>query len=287
MTMTRRPGSGLAGASVRATENILAALLRDDPADLLVNAETIGADATTGRVTGGLTGEAIVRLLHKAVQQLDLDVVDAIPRPSCKLGDVRAELATGEYVWFELKCQLTKPHFQDIIQADWIRDATDVLRYLFVVEHPEWTPWLSPSVVRRLGLDEVGVMYFRGWSLPSLWLADLALVKDRQHRELVGIESITDLYAFLRRKYLVHLTRAGVRIVRFDTLGPVASAFDMDYAAKFHDQSRVTIAVAAPGPPSAGAVDFTYHIGYANAVGRHKLHARAIERSVELIEVPC
>ena len=33
-----------------------------------------------------------------------------------------------------------------------------------------------------------------------------------------------------------------------------------------------------------GGVDFTYHIGYANAPGRHKLHARALTRSMVTAE---
>ncbi len=131
--------------------------------------------------------------------------------------------------------------------------------------------------------------YFRGWDRDSLWLADMALVSSGGSRQRAGIESQSDLRGFLERKFVVHLTREGVRIVRLSLLGPVAGvlsgspvAMSMNYANK----TAASIAFASPGPADWGRVQFTYHLGYpSGVVGRHKMHAISLATGPNTIEV--
>lgn len=281
----RQPGSGLANVSAAAIEDLLAAALRDDTAEVDVQRERLRYECSIDRC--GMDPDVIVRLVTQAVDQLDLDVNDAVAQPLDRLGDVRASLRGGSFAWFEVKAQTKKDRFAELTQADWVRDETDLLRWLF---HNDWqfAAHLPQWVASLLTVADPR-SYFGGWDRDSLWLADMALVPSRVARHQAGIDSKMALREFLDRKFVMHLTREGVRIVRLALLGPVASvlagsavAMQMNYA----NQTAACIAFASPGPVDRGKIQFTYHVGYpSGVVGRHKMHAVSLARGPDTIEV--
>jgi hypothetical protein len=281
----RQPGSGLANASAAAIEELLAAALRGDDAEVNVQRGLLRYECSIDRC--GMDPDVIVQLVTQAVDNLELDVTDAVAQPLDVLGDVRACLGDGSFAWFEVKAQTKKDRFADLTQADWVRDETDLLRWLFhndrafAARLPAWVADLLTVA------DPPG--YFRGWQRDSLWLADMALVSSRVARHRAGIDSPAALGDLLDRKFVMHLTREGIRIVRLSLLGPVASvlaghpvAMNLNYA----NQTAVSIALASPGPADRGRVQFTYHLGYpSGVVGRHKMHAVSLARGPYTIEV--
>ncbi len=187
----------------------------------------------------------------------------------------------------EVKAQTKKDRFADLTQVDWVRDETDLLRWLFhddrtfAARLPNWVADLLAVADPR--------SYFQGWEWDSLWLADIALVPSRGARLRAGIGSPATLRHFLDRKFVMHLTREGARIVQLSLLGPAAGvvagqpvAMSINYA----NQTAASIALASPGPADRGRVQFTYHLGYpSGVVGRHKMHAVSLARGPHTIEV--
>jgi len=270
---TRRPGSGFANATAAAVEELVAAALRGDEHELIVQQEALEYERSIDRC--GMQPSRVVHLVRRAVDQLALDVSDSVAQPLDELGDVRASLRDGTKVWFEVKAQTKKDHFADLTQADWVRDETDLLRWLFH-RHAAFAGRLPDWVVALLEVRNP-TNYFRGWNRDDLWLADIALLVHRDIRERAGIQSPTDLHSFLTRKFVLHLTREGIRVIRLDRLVPVeASLAGLAASISMNDanQTAASIAFACPGPAVWGGVHFTYHLGYPSGViGRHKMHA--------------
>ena len=281
----RRPGSGLSNATATAIERLVAAALRDDSDEIAVQREALANEYDRGRC--GMEPSEVVSLVRAAVDQLGLEVTDAQAQPDDRLGDVRVALDGRRERWFEVKAQTKKNRFADLTQADWVRDATDLIRWLvsdddeLAGQLPEWA------------LDELRVpdaSYFQGWDRDSLWLADIALVVNRSAREEAGIRTPADLHEFLRSKYVLHLTREGIRIFGLDALVPVASSLAGERASmlfNYENRTAVAIACSCPGPPSWGRVHFTYHVAYPplGPLGRHKMHARSLDRASPLVVV--
>lgn len=94
----RQPGSGLANASAAAIEELLAAALLGDDAEIGVQRELLAYECSIDRC--GMEPDLIVRLVTQAVAMLDLEVTDAVAQPLDGLGDVRASLRDGAFVWF-------------------------------------------------------------------------------------------------------------------------------------------------------------------------------------------
>jgi hypothetical protein len=281
----RQPGSGLANASAAAIEDLLAAALRGDHAEVGVQRDRLQYECSIDRC--GIEPDVIVDVVIEAVEQLGLNVRDAVAQPLDGLGDVRASLGDSSFTWFEVKAQTKKDRFADLTQADWVRDETDLLRWLFHNEQ-RFAERLPRRVADLLSVADPWT-YFRGWDRDSLWLADMALVSSRSVRLRAGIDSMAALHEFLNRKFVVHLTREGIRIVRLSLVGPVAGvlagkpvAMQFNYA----NRAAASIAFASPGPVARGTVQFTYHLGYPSGViGRHKMHAVSLARGPHTIEV--
>lgn len=281
----RRPGSGLANASAAAIEDLLAAALRGDVADIEVQRDRLEYECSIDRC--GMDPDVIVGLLLVGVEELGLRVRDAIAQPLDGLGDVRAALRDGSAAWFEVKAQTKKDRFADLTQADWVRDETDLLRWMYYDDRdlarslPAWVAELLEVPRPRT--------YFRGWDRDTLWLADMALVTSQHARLRAGIDSVDALVDFLDHKFVVHLTREGLRIVRMSLLGPVGgvlSGVPVAVVKNYANQSAISLGFAAPGPADRGAVQFTYHLGYpSGVVGRHKMHAVSLARGPHTIEV--
>ena len=281
----RRPGSGLANITAAAIEELLAAALRGDAAEIEVQRERLRYECSIDRC--GMDPDDIAWLVTRAVDELDVNIADAVAQPLDGLGDVRASLMDGSFVWFEVKAQTKKDRFADLTQADWVRDETDLLRWLFY-NHGDFAERLPPWVADLLTVADPG-MYFRGWDWDWLWVADMALVPSRAARHRAGIDSRDALQDFLDRKFVMHLTREGVRIVRLSLLGPVAGVLAGDPVAvqlNYANQSAASVALASPGPVMRGTVQFSYHLGYpSGVVGRHKMHAVSLARGPHTIEV--
>lgn len=282
---TRRPGSGLYRASTAAVEELVAAVLRRDGDAVADQQEILRFECSIDRC--GMEPARIVQLIVRALGQLGLDVSDSLAQPLDGLGDVRASLRGGSSVWFEVKAQTTKDRFAELTQTDWVRDETDLLRWMF---HSDATfATRLPAWVSALLEVDNAVRYFDGWSRDSLWLADMALLVSREVRERAGIHSPADLHTFMAKKFVLHLTREGIRVIRLDHLRPVAgllagaeASISMNYA----NRTAASIPIACPGPGSRGGVHFTYHLGYpTGVVGRHKMHGISLANPREGIEV--
>jgi hypothetical protein len=284
MALPRRPGSGLANASAAAIEEVLAAALRRDEPELQLLEERLEYECSIDRC--GMEPDRIVRLLRLATDQLSLDVVDAVAQPLDGLGDVRASLRGGARVWFEVKAQTKKDGFDDLTQADWVRDETDLLRWMYYA-NPMFAEELPPWIAELLELADPE-QYFDGWTRDALWIADMALLVKRDIRERAGVHEPGDLGGFLARKFVVHLTREGVRIIRLDEVMPVAAALTgqpVSVMINYANKTAAALAFACPGPAVRGAIHFTYHVGYATVVGRHKMHARSLRPGGASVEI--
>ena len=231
---------------------------------------------------------ALIRnLIEEAVNELQLDVTDADAQPGDGLGDVRATSLDGTRYWFEVKAQTTKDRFRELTQADWVRDETDFLRWI-VMREPT-TDLRLPYWARERFLVDDADNYFEGWDRDSLWMADLALLVNRDARKRAGVYLPGDLIDFFRNKYLLHLTREGVRVSRLDTLAPAASYYDGEQpqvSLNFDNQAAVSIALRCPGRPRRGSTHFTYHVAYPTRVlGRHKLHSLSVDEATPTLEI--
>lgn len=273
---SRRPGSGLSSFTAATVEELLAAALCKDERAILAQQRALGPEYSLERC--GILPTEIVRLVRTAVNELELEVTHAVAQPDDRLGDVRAVLKTGEKLWFEVKAQTKKERFVDLTQADWVRDETDFVRWL-MTENPSIIDALPVEMQLALRVGEAAA-YFQDWDRDSLWLADMALLADRDVRERAGVYSPADLPDFLSRKYVLHLTQQGIRIIRLDAIAPITAALagaTADVQLNYGNQTAVSAAIACPGPASRGSVHFTYHIGYSSGVlGRHKMHALSL-----------
>lgn len=283
--VARQEGSGFANASAAAIEEIVAATLRGDEHEVELQQARLEFECEIGRC--GMSPTTIVLLIRRALTRLGLDVADAFAQPLDGLGDVRASLRGGGAVWFEVKAQTKKERFSDLTQADWVRDQTDLLRWVF--HHDRIFANRLPGWVGALLEVQSPSKYFAGWNRDSLWLADMALLVTRDVRQRAGVRLPTDLPSFLTRKFVLHLTREGIRIVRLDRLVPVAAALNrrtVAAATNYNNQTAASVAFACPGPLTRGAVHFTYHLGYPTGViGRHKMHAISLDVKRNGIEV--
>lgn len=281
----RKPGSGLANATTAAIEELLAAALRGDAAGVSVEHQRLRDEFDADRC--GIEPGVVAELIAGVVEELALGALDAVAQPVDGLGDVRVSLSDGRFVWFEVKAQTKKNRFADLTQADWVRDETDFLRWL-LHHDPRFAAHLPVAIAETLTVEDPDD-YFSGWDPRSLWLADLALVSSRRARTAAGIDSRDALRDFLDCKFVLHLTREGVRVVRLSCLAPVEAVLAgelVDQTMKSSNQTAVAVALASPGPAAHGTAQFTYHVGYpSGVVGRHKLHAVSMERASAMIEV--
>lgn len=282
---SRRLGSGLSSFTAATVEELLAAALCKDERAILAQQRALGPEYSLERC--GILPAEIVRLVRTAVNELELEVTHAVAQPDDRLGDVRAVLKTGEKLWFEVKAQTKKERFADLTQADWVRDETDFVRWR-MTENPSIMDALPVEMQLALRVGEAAD-YFQDWDRDSLWLADMALLADRDVRERAGVYSPADLPDFLSRKYVLHLTQQGIRIIRLDAIAPITAALagaTADMQLNYSNQTVVSVAFACPGPASRGSVHFTYHIGYSSGVlGRHKMHALSLADAYPRIEI--
>ncbi len=280
--MTRKPGSGLHRPTSDAIEQ-------------MVGQAFLGAAAlkkwrqrleTRGLVLNGVSFDDVESWLLTITDHIGLQVVKAESPAPDQLGDVRLILRTGEMIWIEVKAQTTK-RFSELIQADWVRDETDTLRWL--LHYDKTFRELSPPWVQdELGVSEVAKRW-KGWDLSSLWLSDVGLISTAPMRAVARVLIPEQLGGFLARKYIIHLTGEGARVARLDSLRCAQDVLEgrrCHYIVFAGRQSSSIVHVSTSGVPAIGATDFVYYTGYNSGVlGRHKLTNRALSRSDNLFTV--
>jgi len=264
---------------------MLAARLRGDTGEMADQRHVLDGEVRMGRC--GMAPALISTLLDEACQRLGLPVVDAIDQPPGRLGGLRAPRGGGSHVWFEVKAQTKKDRFEDVTQADWVRDATDLLRWLYVYEG-EFADRLPPWLQQQLAVDDPAT-YFAGWDAKSLWLADMSLIPSAEARNRVGLQTVKDLEFLLGRKYLVHLTRQGLRVIPMRSVKPIAGVLGgapVEMRFNYSNQTAACVHLSSPGPTTRGSIHFTYHFGYPKGpVGRHKMHATSLTDCADALQV--
>ena len=273
----RKPGSGLANRNTKLIEELFAAILKDDRSNINFKRREIDLEYKSDR--SGLTGESVTNALSSIANDLGMSFDQVRPHPSDQGGDVKAA-ASGISTWFEIKAQTKKAHFSDITQADYVRDGTDFLRR-YLLDDSNALRHVTAKTASELGLGS-GVDVDDRWSICDLHAADLCLLTSEESRMKVGVKKPSDLADFASRKYLLQLTQEGARLIQLSHLAPIRDILEKRFPSmrlKTSNRNELSIQM-----DYAGGVDFTYHIGYANAPGRHKLHARALTRSMVTAE---
>ena len=274
----RQEGSGKSKGATDAVEKMLAARLRGD-ANAIQEQIKIIDDAYKADLSY-MRGKRVFSLIDKTCKYLSLDVLDAEASPSDGLGDVCIKLKDGSKLWVEVKGQTKKAKFRDITQADYVREGTDFAKK-FAKLNPAFDKLILGNLRTELALDD-GASSIKNWELADLWVADLALLVNEKKRKRAGVNSPADLPKFLKKKYLFHLCMEGARIVRLDQLNPVKQVLSGDKihtVIKTTNKSVAAIQIAVGEEPTSGRTAFTYHFGYNNAPGRHKLHHFALASS--------
>lgn len=278
--MTRKSGSGLHRGVSKAIEQLTADLFAGRPTAGSLN--KIHEQQSAGR--SGVAPESVHRWISEVVDRLALPVVEAELPATDYLGDVQLTLRDGSHVFVEVKAQTTK-NFVDLIQADWIKNVTDSLRWLYAED--EKFRCLQPPWLAELLEERAPQRYFGSWTFKELWAADVALLTDRNRRSIAGVEHPQQLWDFLSRKYLLQVSSEGARMVRLDRI-PLISNIISGHGIHWEIKSlkkSTSIRVSA-GSGDRRDLGFVYYLGYGpDVVGRHKLTVQALHGAAGTIEV--
>lgn len=217
----------------------------------------------------------VVAQIDRAIAPIKPQVAAAYALPDGHPGDIELRLHDGCIGWIEVKAPWTK-QFVDLLQTDWVRDATNTLRWL-LDNDPRFHALLHPETADALRETAVP----RGWSFEDCWLADVALLPTTEALADAGVASSAGLYSFLEAKWLVHWACDGVRSVRLADIPAVAAVrqgaratYRVDKTAK--TEAAVWVGVDGFGEPARGAFLFVYYVGYPKVLGRHKAAHRLI-----------
>jgi hypothetical protein len=277
-------GSGRSREATDAVEQMLAATVCGDKAT--ISKCILKIDVAHRHGASHMSGARVSQLLQRACASLNFAAREAVPNPSEHLGDVRVSLHDGTRVWIEVKGQTKKQYFADITQADYIRDGTDFLRK-YVLATPRLDQLIDGNLRKELAIDQK-LTFTANWQLEDLWMADLALLETEDKKLRAGVQTASDLAAFMNDKYLVHLSMEGVRYLKISELRPVIAHRAGQKTRIELDTTSVAkvaaIRLAVGNAPGRNSTDFTYHIGYkdSQAAGRHKLHNYALAMSPKL-----
>jgi len=238
----------------------------------------------------GVSGSTVRDWGAALLDQLSLSVADAQAIPPGGLGDIELTMTDGTRQWIEVKAQSKKPRFADLTQADWVRDETDALRKLFIVDGGFRSQLSEPVADGLTTLD--GGESLVDWSFEELWLADVALLYSSSRRAMAGVERPSDLVGFLERKHLVHLTMEGIRSIRLDLIAAVQDVLDgrpLFRSVGPLPRADAKVWLSTESTPARSSIDFIYSVGNVQndgtVLGRHKMNARAIARSSSTIVI--
>jgi len=274
--LPRKSGSGFANATTAAIEHLLADVLEGQPGYKW--RELLDEEVRLGRC--GVDPERLQLGFREIRNCFFDDVVTAESQPDDLGGDVRIIRESGALGWIEVKAQTKKPFFADITQADFVRDGTSFLNRLYY-QDPSVRARISNELASALKLAREPKL--KSWSNSQLFLADAVLVSDESHRKKNGLHSFEALVSFVEEKTFLQITQAGIRVTSFMNIPLIkhlCAGGEITYALKTTNKNELSIQIIFEED-----VVFTYHLGYANAPGRHKLHARALPaQSFELPE---
>ena len=282
--MSRKTGSGLHHGTSTTIERLIAETFVATGRMESIR-QALAKEVARGRC--GVSVDAIDSWIKQIVDHLGLPVRKSETPSPDHLGDVRLTLSDESLVWIEVKAQTTK-QFSDLVQADWVRDETDTLRWLVKYDE-QFHELTSDAVIEQLGILQPAAEYFGSWGFADLWLADLGLLHSRSRRITAEVHEPHDLPNFLARKFLLHVSNEGARLVRLDQLhcvqDVIAGAEPFRVLAP-GSSSDTKLWLSTEGPPQRGSIDFIYYTGYRSGVlGRHKLHHHAVDRSSAVHEV--
>lgn len=276
--MPRKAGSGLHHGVATTVERLIAESFVDTGQMSSIR-QALSREVSTGRCGVGV--DAVTSWIETIVDHLGLPVQESRTPSPDHLGDVRLTLTDGSHVWIEVKAQTTKK-FSELVQADWVRDETDTIRWL-VHNDRQFQELSSDWVIDELDLPRPAHEYFDNWGFKDLWLADVGLLHSRSRRHSAGVIQPTDLPGFLSRKYLIHVSKEGARTIRLDRLQcvqDVLAGHEPRVLLTPGNASDTKLWISTEGEPRRGSMDFIYYTGYRSGVlGRHKLHHHAVARS--------
>ncbi len=282
--MSRKAGSGLHHGTSTTIERLIAETFAAT-GQLQHIRRALATEVARGRCGVGV--DAVSSWIEEIVDHIDLPVRKSETPSPDHLGDIRLTLSDQSHVWIEVKAQTTK-RFSDLTQADWVRDETDTLRWLVKYDH-RFRELSSDWVTEQLGILQPADEYFEGWGFADLWLADLGLLHSRSRRMAAGIRDPADLPDFLSRKFLLHVSNEGARLIRLDRLQcaqDVIAGGEPFCSLNPGSTSDTKLWLSTEGPPRRGSMDFIYYTGYQSGViGRHKLNHHAVNRSSDVFEV--
>ena len=261
--------SGLDGHKGEAVETLWAEILSGTLTPRKRNALLSRYNQTAG----GVPFSDVEKWLDDLASRLrrHIKVVSAVRTPLSVNGDVEAKLRGGGTAKFEVKAQVKKESFDDIIQSDWVRDQTDFLSKLVRTD---------PSVKRHFkqvgasALGRISVDY--AWPIEALHAVDVAGLTNAEARRKEGVGTPADLPDFIRRKWFLHVTASGARLCRYTEMAPIKnwlSNGDLSCALKANRKGQALVCLA----PSDDDTWFTYHLYPSEGIkGRHKLHESAL-----------
>jgi hypothetical protein len=257
-----------------AVEKLIAALF--EGSSVAQSARELDALWRSGH--SGVTSEQVIKSCSGIKTHMALPVRRAITPDPRRLSDIRLELHDGEILHLEVKAQ-TFLGFNDLGNADWVRDGTDLLRYLFYND-AAFKASLPGWMQSKLNVGNPAP-YFGAWTCGELWAADVALLKDRERRERAGVFDGAGLESFMSKKALLHVTKEGSQVCHLvDVAGvrDVLSGCQLQY--ELNTQLRASsVGVYVGGSQDRGPFDFAYYVAYrkSHVGGRHKLQSRALQ----------
>jgi hypothetical protein len=273
---TNGPGSGHVGPTATAIEKIFAALFE--------GSSTAGPaaelDELWRRGLSGVTSEQVLNSGRRIVEKMALSVRRAITPDPMSLSDIRLELDGGEIFHVEIKARTTRP-FNGLASADWVRNETDFLRYLFYND-ANFRAKLPNWMRTKLTVHDPA-SHFGDWTCGDFWAADVALLKSRDRRGRAGVSNRAGLASFMSNKALIHVTKEGSQyfyLVDIAGVRDVLSGRSLHYILKSPPTSSVGVHVG--GGADGDSYNFAYYVAYrttyrnAHVVGRHKLQTRAL-----------
>lgn len=270
--MARSPGSGLYTKTANCIEALLAARLRGDESDAKLQVSALEAQRIAGRC--GIPPGRIDRAISGLVDGLDLDIVSASRLATGHHADVVAVSRDGSRYAFEVKAQTTKMVSQ-LVEADWIREDTDGIARI-TSSFAVLQDMLSPETRTRLLVRNSRIDLT--WNHNELIAGDIALLVNQHSRLEAGVSSVGDLASYAQSKYLVHLGTDGIRAALISEIPIFGDALGGSAVRLSFRANRVGVA-AWLSRANAHAPEFSYHIydGRGGLLGRHKLHARALD----------
>jgi hypothetical protein len=283
---TRQPGSGFATSSASGVEELFAALMVGDRVRERRAIGLLQREWSIGWC--GIHPRTISAWLTTLAGGLGVNASSAVCQPSSGLGDIELTDAQGQRTWIEVKAQTKKARFAEIVQADWVRDDTDALRWLF--HHDSAFAQRIPTWAAALLHSRTSARYFHGWNFDDLWIADLGLIFNRRLRLAAGVQTPADLTSFLDRKYVLHVCGQGARLVKLSDLVPISAwraGASVVRSYRSNKETAIAVLTSSGSPPGRGTTHFTYHVAYrkGGVLGRHKLHEAAFH-GVPALVVP-